>query len=123
MTPAEERRARFLISRHTRQREERELLKGRIRETKQWCPEFDAGVVVYRYDFAFKDPASGRYQQYATELWCADDELITEVRDERLVETYRVAIARLIQQKCGIREAIANQHQLALPRGVEARYV
>jgi hypothetical protein len=81
----------------------------------------DAGDVV-RWDFAWRDPASGRVTQCnvlalsAPEL--SEDDFATRVREPAIA-----CIEREAHRKCGMRYAMANQYHLSLPRGVPGKFV
>lgn len=90
-----------------------------VREALQFSIE-DRQLV--RYDFAYKDPASGRLVQWCVET-ITDACMSTQERDERIVPPCKANIARHLRLKCGIDLAIANQIPLDLPRTAEARYV
>lgn len=91
-----------------------------LRETVQYNPDAD-GVFV-RYDFAYKDPASGWFIQICIDVLAPSDD--TAVLDEQIVPVARAAVVRRLKQKCGVKRAIENQLYLELPRGtVCCRYV
>jgi hypothetical protein len=100
---------------------ERELLVGRVRETVQWSPISDEFELI-RYDFAYTDPVSGQLQQFMVEVWVERSTPI-EMRNERVAEPSVAKLARMIEQKCGIREALAHQYPLSFPIEARARMV
>jgi hypothetical protein len=96
------------------------LLKGKVREVRQW--HLEGQPVEYRYDFAWRDPASGLVSQYCSMTYV--DDLMSEAeRDERIVPACVAQITREIERACGMEYALKNQYQLSLPRGVPGRYV
>lgn len=101
-------------------REETALLRGHVRECKQW--DVYTGVDHWRWDFAFTDPASGRVRQYSV-----IGTSVPSFNDEQFAEQVRApsiaCLARSLHQQCGIRKALANEHSLRLPRSMLARYV
>jgi hypothetical protein len=102
---------------HAHRRAERSLLAGHVREVKQFNL---GGPDVFRWDFAYRDPASGRMVQYTTQVYVEANE---PHFDERVREPAIACLAMMIQRKCGIKEALANQRQLELPRNVPGRFV
>jgi hypothetical protein len=111
---------RYAKARHLLQkRGPRELLRGKIRESMQWSLD-DHNTV--RYDFAFRDPASGRVTQYGCDAHFRY-EMSEDQHREMVFEPCLARIAMMIQMKCGIARAIENQIPLSLPRDVRARYI
>lgn len=91
-----------------------------LRETVQYSLDTDGTLA--RYDFAYKDPASGWFTQICIDVLAPSDD--TAVLDEQIVPVARAAIVRRLKQKCGVKRAIENQLYLELPRGaVCCRYV
>lgn len=80
-----------------------------------------AGMFLMRYDFAYRDPASGWPQQISVDVLIDADDLTQ--RDERIVPPARASIERVLKRKCGIKLAISNQIHLKLPVHRAARYV
>lgn len=91
----------------------------RVREMLQYsiCDDW----FPVRYDFAYRDPASGWMIQYIVEVIVTQNDLA--YRDERAVPPAKATIATYLKRKCGLKLAIENQIPLVLPTGVNARYV
>jgi hypothetical protein len=105
---------------HAHLRAERDLLTGHVRECKQWSCE-DLNFV--QYDFAYRDPASGRHAQYCVratyEDWMTDEQM-----DKMVAEPALACLAMMLQRKCGIREALTHKIPLSLPlTAIKARFV
>lgn len=96
---------------------------GVVRECKQWSLYADADE--WQWDFAWKDPASGRLTQYNARASVAQNPKLSEDDFATHVRAPAIAcIEREIHRKCGMDYAIANQYPLQLPRvGVVARFV
>lgn len=94
---------------------------GVVRETQQWNPE--PGMIEWRYDFRFRDPATGADLLYYATTWADDVKMSVAERDERIAEPAIATLERMVHRKCGMDEAIKNQIPLALPRDVPARFV
>jgi hypothetical protein len=97
------------------------LPPGAVREVKQWS--LDTGTDEWFWDFAWRDPASGRLVQYNARASVAypgpsEADFVERVRAPAIA-----CIERDIHRKCGVAYALANQHHLSLPRGVVARFV
>ena len=89
-----------------------------VRECQQRTIE---GPEIWRWDFAWRDPASGRVTQYCVQSYLADGAPDAHLREARKIA--KIKIIREIQHKCGLREALQNQYSLSLPRGMRARYI
>lgn len=97
--------------------------EGTLRECEQWSPDLEEYMTV-RWDFAFKDPASGRWQQYSTCAMYNPKIVKTHEAFNEMVRAPAVAcLARMIHRKCGMDQAVAHQALLDLPRHVKGRYV
>lgn len=92
---------------------------GAVRELRTF--DLEIGDVV-RWDFAWRDPASGHVTQYSALAFAApelsEDDFATHVREPAIA-----CIEREVHRKCGMRYAMANQYHLSLPRGVPGRFV
>lgn len=92
---------------------------GAVRECQQYTLD---GPDVWRWDFAWRDPASGRVSQYNTlafvKAGMSDEDFAARVREPAIA-----CIEREVHRKCGMAYALANQYQLSLPRNVPARYI
>lgn len=98
------------------------LLAGHVRECRQWS--LDTDTHEYRWDFAYTDPASGRFQQYSVIGSVVPGTLTESEFAERIREPSVACLARLLHRKCGVARAIQHEHRLPLPRVAEhARYV
>lgn len=94
---------------------------GAVRETRQWTYQGDF-LVQLRYDFRFRDPASGADLLYYVTAW-ADEKMSTIDVDQRIAEPAIACLERMVHRKCGMDEAIKNQIPLTLPHTVEGRFV
>jgi hypothetical protein len=92
---------------------------GVVRECRAFDFEFGD---YWRWDFAWRDPASGRIMQYNCVTY-ADDALPEADFAERVRAPALARIEREIHRKCGMAYALANQYPLSLPRGIPARFV
>jgi len=92
---------------------------GAVREVKQFTVDCDE---EYRWDFAWRDPASGRVVQFNVRAYAphsmSEADFAAMVREPALA-----CIEREVHRKCGMDYAMANRYQLALPRHVPGRYV
>jgi hypothetical protein len=104
---------------HLLRRVARDLLKGKVRASAQWSPLDPDGQVV-RFDFAFRDPASGRLRQYCVEMWL-DPEMSLD--DPRIVEPVVASIARALEAQCGVKVATENRIPLSFPKLANVRMV
>lgn len=94
-------------------------MKIRMREMVSY-PVSEYGFWV-RYDFAYRDPASGWIMQVGADVVTTHDD--PDERDRCQVEPARAVIERLLKRKCGVKLAIANQIHLKLPVYGVGRYV
>jgi hypothetical protein len=113
--------ARIVARLATRKAQPDELLAGQLRESQQY-QIYDPEGVHYRWDFAYKDPASGKLWQYGC------DALVTEPMSdeefkERIFKPARARIASMLRSKCGIPAALAHQVWLPTARCMKVRYV
>lgn len=92
--------------------------KGAVRE----CSAYDYCGEAFRWDFAWRDPASGRVTQFNV-IALAAPELSEADFAERVRKPALACIEREIHRKCGMDYAIKNQYHLSLPRGATARMV
>ena len=107
---------------HMHRRDERKLLEGHVRECSQYSVKND--VEPYRWDFAYRDPASGFEQQYSCTAFACTAVQTPEQFHEMVREPALLRLAMMLQRKCGIKEAVAHKIQLPLPRAaLVARYV
>jgi hypothetical protein len=94
--------------------------RGACRECQQYTLD---GPDVWRWDFAWRDPASGRVTQYNVMAF-ADASMDEETFAKHVRHPALACIEREIHRKCGMRYALANQYQLSLPRcAAVARFV
>jgi hypothetical protein len=91
----------------------------RVREVVQFSIADDC--VPVRYDFAYRDPASGRRVQWCVEV--LENKDIPSERDQRIIPPVKACIAKHLRSKCGIDLAVANQLELELPRTTPGRFV
>lgn len=93
---------------------------GAVRECMQFTLD---GPDVFRWDFAWRDPASGRVTHYYVEAQAEPDMPEADFA-ERVREPAVACIERQIHRKCGMDYAVANQYPLSLPRTINvARFV
>lgn len=94
---------------------------GVVREVRQYAAAYDFAIVI-RWDFAYRDPASGAWMQVGADAMIAKDVPDSDV--ERFVREPAVAcLEREIHRKCGMAYALANRIPLELPRHGAGRYV
>lgn len=95
----------------------------RLREVAQWSPDNDPYFYI-RWDFAWKDPASGWVYQYGVDAYVDETTLADLERRNFLADTAKATIGATLRRKCGLDRAIANRIFLELPRTAKhARYV
>jgi hypothetical protein len=94
---------------------------GVVRECQQYT--IDEPYDVWSWDFAWRDPASGRLTQYNALAYAMPEMSETEFA-ERVRAPAVACIEREIHRKCGMAYAIANQFPLSLPlTAIKARFV
>jgi hypothetical protein len=92
---------------------------GAVRE----CQQFSIDPPdVYRWDFAWRDPASGKVWQYSTQAMVMPG--MSEADFAEQVRAPAIAcLERQVHRKCGMDYAMKNQYPLELPRNVPGRFV
>jgi hypothetical protein len=92
----------------------------RLREVRMFNIS-DEGFERVRYDFLYRDPASGWLQQIGVDAIVREGD---DPNDERIIEPVRARLAHMLRRKCGLDRAAENQIHLPLPlSAVRARYV
>ena len=92
---------------------------GAIRECVQFDPRFPH-FFHYQWDLQFKDPGSGRIEQFTCEALVQSGVSVEEF-DKRIRSPSVACLTRMVNQKCGTRAAVFGS--LTLPRGISARYL